>query len=78
MPCTFFIYLEHDSGGNRSAMRRSITMMAVYRPLFGLYPFIDEKYGICQFGWHGGMEHQTITSQTSFGESLTAHELSHQ
>ncbi|NOG54271.1 MAG: hypothetical protein HND57_08075 [Planctomycetes bacterium] len=78
MPCMFFLYPEKDNGGNRSAMRKSITMMEVFRPLFGLYPFIDEKYGICQFGWHGGMEHQTITSQTSFSESLTAHELAHQ
>lgn len=45
---------------------------------YGQYPFINEKYGICQFPWGGGMEHQTITSQGGFAEYLNAHELSHQ
>jgi hypothetical protein len=53
-------------------------MMYVLRDLYGEYPFVDEKYGIyqCQFG--GGMEHQTFTAQGGFWESLTAHELGHQ
>jgi hypothetical protein len=50
----------------------------VFGDLFGLYPFLDEKYGIYQFGFGGGMEHQTMTGQGSFTETLTAHELAHQ
>lgn len=42
------------------------------------YPYIDEKYGHCQFNWGGGMEHTTMTSQVHFGTSLTAHEMAHQ
>jgi hypothetical protein len=53
-------------------------MLAVYRTIYGEYPFVNEKYGIYNFPYGGGMEHQTITGQGSFGESLTAHELSHQ
>lgn len=52
--------------------------LQIYSSLFGLYPFIDEKYGHSEFGWGGGMEHQTMTSLGGFGDWLTAHELAHQ
>jgi hypothetical protein len=52
--------------------------LQIYSNLFGLYPFINEKYGHSEFGWGGGMEHQTMTSLGGFGEGLTAHELAHQ
>lgn len=45
---------------------------------FGPYPFRDEKYGHMQFNWGGGMEHQTMSSMISFGQSLICHELAHQ
>jgi aminopeptidase N len=54
------------------------SMIQVYDTLFGIYPFQQEKYGHAQFGWGGGMEHQTITFVVSFGFELLAHELGHQ
>ncbi len=42
------------------------------------YPFINEKYGHVQFGWGGGMEHQTSTFIIIPDENLMAHELGHQ
>jgi len=57
---------------------QTIDMLRIYSDLFGLYPFYTEKYGHSQFGWGGGMEHQTMTSLGSFGENLIAHELAHQ
>lgn len=42
------------------------------------YPFATEKYGHMQFGWGGGMEHQTMTSLKNFGFTLLAHEAAHQ
>jgi aminopeptidase N len=42
------------------------------------YPFKKEKYGHAQFGWGGGMEHQTMTSLCCFYPTLIAHELAHQ
>ncbi len=42
------------------------------------YPFKNEKYGHAQFGWGGGMEHQTMSFMGSFGYSIIAHELAHQ
>lgn len=53
-------------------------MLGIYSDLYGLYPFIKEKYGHSHFGWGGGMEHQTMTSLGGFSESLVAHELAHQ
>jgi aminopeptidase N len=54
-----------------------IDMLTYFHQVFGPYPFITEKYGIAQFPLGGGMEHQTVTSQGSFSEWLTAHELAH-
>lgn len=48
-----------------------------YSNIFGTYPFIREKYGQVQFGWGGGMEHQTSTFIVTPDESLMAHELGH-
>jgi aminopeptidase N len=52
--------------------------MKFYNDRFGEYPFIKEKYGHVQFGWGGGMEHQTSTFVISADENLCAHELGHQ
>ena len=52
-------------------------MLTYFHEVFGPYPFITEKYGIAQFPLGGGMEHQTVTSQGSFSEWLTVHELAH-
>ena len=48
---------------------------------YGPYPFLKEKYGMAQFGWRGGMEHQTLTSIGGVYKSwrfLYVHELGHQ
>jgi aminopeptidase N len=42
------------------------------------YPFANEKYGHAQFGWGGGMEHQTMSFMVAFNYSLMAHECAHQ
>ena len=46
--------------------------------LYGLYPFSDEKYGHCQASIGGGMEHQTMSTMSSFSTDVIAHELGHQ
>ncbi len=61
-----------------NSIPKTIDMLRIFSDLFGLYPFVTEKYGHSQFGWPGGMEHQTMTSLGSFGENLVAHELAHQ
>ena len=56
----------------------TLNALQLYHNNFGPYPFIKEKYGHVQFGWGGGMEHQTATFVTSIEENLCAHELGHQ
>lgn len=55
-----------------------LASLQYFSKIFGPYPFIKEKYGQVQFGWGGGMEHQTSTFIVSPEESLMAHELAHQ
>ena len=55
-----------------------LNAMQFFHSRFGDYPFIKEKYGHVQFGWGGGMEHQTSTFIVTPDESLMAHELAHQ
>lgn len=78
MPVDFYIYPENDTTSNRQAWERCLTMLGVFNNIYGLYPFINERYGIYQFQFSGGMEHQTMTGQGGFWESVTAHELAHQ
>ncbi|MFQ3610742.1 MAG: M1 family aminopeptidase [Fimbriimonadales bacterium] len=78
MPVDFYIYPESNTATNRSAWEQCLPMLTVFSDLYGIYPFINERYGIYQFQFSGGMEHQTMSGQGGFGESLTAHELAHQ
>lgn len=52
--------------------------MPFFSDRFGTYPFADEQYGHAQFGWGGGMEHQTMTFMGGWNYELAAHELAHQ
>ena len=50
----------------------------LFNTLFIEYPFASEKYGHTQFGWGGGMEHQTNSFMFNTSPQLSAHELAHQ
>ena len=76
MQVTHFIYPE-DFLVNKSQLDKTPGMISVYAERLGEYPFINEKYGHAQFGWGGGMEHQTITSLGGFSDMLIAHEMAH-
>jgi aminopeptidase N len=62
----------------RANAAKTVSMLEVFSRLFGLYPFIKEKYGHSSFGSGGAMEHQTMTSTTTYDEYVIAHELGHQ
>lgn len=52
-----------------------------FSTLFGDYPFKNEKYGMYEFGWGGGMEHQTFSAMSwssMANAGVVAHELMHQ
>jgi aminopeptidase N len=72
-------YFLAPSPAQVELLRSTIIMLEIFSDLFGPYPFITEKYGHAQFGWGGGMEHQTMTSVSgNLSENLIAHELAHQ
>ena len=56
----------------------TIKVIELFSNKFIPYPFYKEKYGHAQFGWGGGMEHQTMSFMNNFKEPLITHELAHQ
>lgn len=78
MPVEFYIFPANNLAAYRNAWELLLPMLPTFATLFGEYPFVDERCGIYQFGFGGGMEHQTLSGQGSFSEGLTAHELAHQ
>jgi aminopeptidase N len=79
-PIISYCYPENLNDSRRAVLAKTKDMLKIYSDRFGLYPFLTEKYGHAEFGWGGGMEHQTCTSLGSndFQESVMAHELAHQ
>lgn len=78
MPVTHYVYPESFTPAVQAVLDKTTNMLEIYSDRFGIYPFINEKYGHAQFGWGGGMEHQTITSVGGYSDLLVAHELAHQ
>jgi aminopeptidase N len=73
-----FIYDHPDClPNNQAGINNTAPLIELYSNLFGLYPFINEKYGHCLTELGGGMEHQTMTTIGGFSFSLVAHELGH-
>ncbi|MGD1048349.1 MAG: M1 family aminopeptidase [Candidatus Krumholzibacteriaceae bacterium] len=83
MPVTHYVY---PSLVTQATTDLSITVPALtfFSQIFGLYPFIDEKYGVALCPIGGGMEHETLTSYGAFlvrGDHyydwVFVHEMSH-
>jgi aminopeptidase N len=77
MPITNYVYPESWNSTTQYFLDLTPQMIKVFAEHFGEYPFIKEKYGHAQFGWGGGMEHQTLTSLSQYNETLISHELTH-
>ncbi|HQW11920.1 MAG TPA: M1 family aminopeptidase [Saprospiraceae bacterium] len=77
MPLQNLMFPENEQNWRQSmpALKQQILF---YSELFGKYPFSKEKYGHAQFGWGGGMEHQTMSFMINLSYGLMAHELGHQ
>lgn len=78
MPVTHYIYPEDWNQSRKEELDATIEMLTIFSEKYGLYPFIEEKYGHAQFGWSGGMEHQTCSTMGYFYDQIVAHELAHQ
>lgn len=72
-----YVYPEYLATA-KSRSSETLSILDFYNSKFILYPFASEKYGHAQFGWGGGMEHQTMSFMTSLDFELVAHEMSHQ
>ncbi|MGH7243478.1 MAG: M1 family aminopeptidase [Phycisphaerales bacterium] len=77
-PFRYYLYPQSDTAANRAAWEKVPSMMDALQPFYGVYPFANEGYGMYEFPFGGGMEHQTMTGQEGYGESLTVHEMGHQ
>ena len=78
MPLEYWVYPEYYSTFYTRWQTDTPYIMDAYNELFGKYPYENEKYGMVQFNWGGGMEHQTCSSMGGAGEILNAHEMAHQ
>lgn len=77
MPMLNYVYPESESNA-RIGTANNVKVLQYFDSLFVSYPFKNEKYGHAQFGWGGGMEHQTMSYVVDFSWGLLAHELAHQ
>jgi aminopeptidase N len=84
LPILYLAYPEHRDMAAAS-WANTPRMISAFEDRFGPYPFYGEKYGMAEFVWGGGMEHQTLTSYgeylidgTDTNDWVVAHELAHQ
>ncbi|ASW74179.1 peptidase M1 [Chryseobacterium piperi] len=78
-----FVNYVYPTTVNNTAVMSNIEwtkqIMNTFETYFGAYPFRNEKYGHMEFQYGGVcMEHQTMSSMSSWGKSVIAHELAHQ
>lgn len=62
----------------KSQIDITVDLLQLFDSLLIPYPFPEYGYGHVQFGWGGGMEHQTRSFMGNFNFELIAHELAHQ
>jgi len=77
MPMLNYVYPESLIEAQQGTANL-VQVLQFFDSLFVTYPFHKEKYGHAQFGWGGGMEHQTMSFVANFSWGLLAHELAHQ
>ena len=84
VPVVYYTYPDMSAATLTTALSRmdiSKTELVEFSNKYGPYPFADEKHGYYQFGWGGGMEHQTFSAMSSGSMtswSVIVHELAHQ
>ncbi len=91
MPVPCYVYPDHwdfnqdqPYASHKTGCDELPDMLEALSSVYGLYPFVEEKYGVVETGGSGGigasMEHQTISSMSrvsNFTDIMT-HELAHQ
>ena len=81
-PFPFVNYLYPSTATNTATMSNiewTKQAMTTFETYFGPYPFRNEKYGHMEYNYNGVcMEHQTMSSMSSWAKYVIAHELAHQ
>ena len=77
MIVTHFVYPETFNSNVQAELDETIYMLELFSARFGMYPFIEEKYGHAETEWEL-MENQTMSSMSWFAATVVAHELAHQ
>jgi len=77
-PVINYLYPESFDANLQTQLDQTPLILDLYKNLFEIYPFHNEKYGHAQFGWGGGMEHTTVSFMVGFDRQLIAHEMGHQ
>ncbi len=72
-----YVWPEHLTWA-QSVTPLIINTLSLYDSLTIDYPFKKEKYGHAEFGWGGGMEHQTMSFIGGYSNTLLSHECAHQ
>src|SRR5688572_9822308 len=67
-----YVYPE-DLAADMLASVKIKEIMPILNDRFGLYPFVDEKYGHAVTNIGGGMEHTTMSTMAGFNYELMAH-----
>ncbi|WP_083919416.1 M1 family aminopeptidase [Pontibacter roseus] len=78
IPIVNYVYNTTTLSRFQSEIDVTVPLLEAFSEMFTLYPFAAEKYGHSMAPMGGGMEHQTMTTQSTFNFNLTAHELGHQ
>jgi len=79
-PLIYHVFDEHleDAQAGVEQLPEAMTLFSEY---FGAYPFAEERYGMTQLGFYGGIENQTNTIIGQMSPDwlwVAVHELSHQ
>jgi len=79
-PLDYYVFNE-DLDASRGGVSQLPEAIRLFSRYFGKYPFSEEKYGMTQLGFYGGIENQTntiINEMSSGWFDVSVHELAHQ
>ncbi|MBL7726372.1 MAG: hypothetical protein JNM68_01750, partial [Dinghuibacter sp.] len=81
VPILYQLFSRTSYTSQLAALDNCRSELVAFSQKFGDYPFKNEKFGFYEFGYGGGMEHQTHAAMGSgalTSWSIIAHELGHQ
>ncbi len=76
----YFLFPPHAAAILNTLQTKVPRILQAYESLYGAFPFVQDKYGLCEATFGGGMEHQTLLTmgQSSFFSDILVHESAHE